>query len=214
MSAAGGDELAVPAPVYSSESESDVEEEEHAVAGSAGARMAAVLNTIISGRADAVAPRLLQAEFWREIGAEDGLHVGEWPALGALEGAAAAQAEAMRESVRLRGYCQAADETCARADAVVLERVKRGLRTLQRRGFAPAFIYVYDEAWHVLEGCWRLLGHVLSPEAPEDVVLEPAFNAHVLTRPGPPEDAAATSSAQHAERNSAQCRYVGRSPAC
>lgn len=40
----------------------------------------------------------------------------------------------------------------------------------------------------VLEPCWRLLGSVLSPDAPSDVVLEPAINAHVLSRPGDNQD--------------------------
>ena len=71
-----------------------------------------------------------------------------------------------------------------------MARVKGGLRRLRASGFAPAFIYVFDEAWLLLERSWRLLGRVLlqgthgarveEAVLEEAAVLEPAINAHVL----------------------------------
>ena len=178
-------------PGYSSESE---EEPELPPSGSAGEQMAGVLRGLLVGES-VTAPRVLQLEFWRELGAQDGLHVCELPTLGELPTEDVAAAAAMRQSIHLRGYCQARPRASA-DEAAMLERVKRGLRTLRQRGFAPAFIYIYDEAWLVLERNWRLLGHVLSPSAPSDVVLEPAMNAHVLTRP---DDAAAATATDGSE---------------
>ena len=180
------DEMVVPMPAYSSESEVE-EDEEPPPSGSVGEQMAALLRSVVAGHAADVAPRLLQVDFWRQLGARDGLHVCALSALGELPAEEGAAAATLRDSLDLRGYCQAG--ACAHDDDV-LARVKCGLRTLKERGFAPAFIYVYDEAWQVLEHSWRLLGHVLSPDAPHDVVLEPSLNAHVLTRPPAPAEAA------------------------
>ena len=180
------DEMVVPMPAYSSESEVE-EDEEPPPSGSVGEQMAALLRSVVAGHAADVAPRLLQVDFWRQLGARDGLHVCALSALGELPAEEGAAAATLRDSLDLRGYCQAG--ACPHDDDV-LARVKCGLRTLKERGFAPAFIYVYDEAWQVLEHSWRLLGHVLSPDAPHDVVLEPSLNAHVLTRPPAPAEAA------------------------
>lgn len=73
-----------------------------------------------------------------------------------------------------------------------------GLRRLKAAGYAPAFIYVYDEAWALLERQWRLLGAVLDGSAAEQAVLEPSIGAHVLTRP------IAHGQAEEAERGSTE----------
>ena len=89
------------------------------------------------------------------------------------------------------------------------------LARLRARGFAPAFIYIFDEvrvrvivmvvrvrvpnpdpnpnpnpnqAWALIEAAWALLAEVLAPGAgPEALVLEPRFypNPHPDADPNP-----------------------------
>ena len=101
------------------------------------------------GHAQSVAPRLLELDFWRELGASDGLHVCELPAVGELrESEAAAAASAMAKSVRLRGYCQA-DSMAAHEDDedATLAAVQRNSALIMPYMNKPAFI---DGSWRVL----------------------------------------------------------------
>ena len=93
----------------------------------------------------------------------------------------------MRTSLHQRGYLQGGT-VFPGEDAEILLRLSQGMRMLKRRGLAPTFIYVFDEAWLVIERYWRALSAVLHTEDCEqaDVVLEPSFFAHALERPGEP----------------------------
>ena len=184
--------LAVPLPAFSPEVSSDDEEgAEHEpieAAGSTSEHASEVLRRIVASGCDGVLPCLGDIEFWRNVGSEDGLHVCELTSRDSEvdDDVIVADAASVRDSLHKRGYSHGTRSLIRERE--VLDRVKCGLRTLKRHGFAPAFIYVFDEAWMVLEPCWRLLGSVLSPDAPSDVVLEPAINAHVLSRPGDNQD--------------------------
>ena len=161
--------------------------------GVAGARVGEVLQLLADGGTRGVSPLLFDLAFWRAEAAAEGLHVLE-------EGADAARrrrddaapadvalAQALRSSLDRRGYLQA--PPLAAADPAALAALRRMLVRLRARGFAPAFIYMFDEAWALLEAAWALLAEVLAPGAgPAALVLEPSFYAHALARPA---DAAA-----------------------
>uniref|UniRef100_A0A7S4FAP9 Uncharacterized protein n=1 Tax=Chrysotila carterae TaxID=13221 RepID=A0A7S4FAP9_CHRCT len=175
------EEFAVPLPPLSDSDAYSDDLDAGAASGSAGAHMESILSALVDGNCSAV-PELFDIAFWRDIGRLEGLHVSETEPIGA-GGACLSEVECarLRVSLKDRGYLQSSPVT---ADASALSRLSAMLRRLKQRGFAPAFIYVFDEAWLVLEMCWRALAPVIAPNEPvECVVLEPSFSAHVLSHP-------------------------------
>ncbi len=239
------EEFAVPLPVLSdSDSEDGAQDAaEDCVSGAAGAATEALLTALSHGD-ESVAPRVFDAQFWRDLGAEAGLHVLERSGGGAADDASAVSAgsgpvpagsgrdsESLARALRQRGYLasHALGEASAPShpiaqrpaahtprgpraqDHPALPALRRGLRLLKVRGVAPAFIYVYDEAWEVLGACWDLLAPVIGQlnggkgEAESDVVLEPSFFAYALARPEEAEAEAAAAAGREIVRHS----YVG-----
>lgn len=171
------DDLAIPLPVFSDEEVDDCREEP-LPSGSVGERIKALLQAIVDKSGARYCPSLLDVEFWRGFGAEDGLHVNDLERLPQ----SICEASVSRRMLDERGYLQCG----SRADAELTRRVNRGLQRLKATGFAPAFIYVFDETWLVIEAQWRLLGAVLAVDGdadPSEAVLEPSIGAHVLSRP-------------------------------
>lgn len=190
-------ELAVPLPVYSSD-EDDEPTLAHQSSGDAGERMATLLSAIVHGNGVKYAPRVMDIAFWREFGAADDLHVEELAPTG-VDGCYDAEASGLRSRLDRRGYMQVQQQVTS-TEASICSRLDRCLRRLKESGFAPAFIYVFDETWHVIERHWRLLGAVLEPagEPLAGAVLEPSFGAHVLSRPRTrPQDEACTEIQRH-----------------
>ena len=92
-----------------------------------------------------------------------------------------------RQSLDRRGYLQS-ETLFAGDEEATLAAMRQMLVRLKALGFAPAWIYIFDEAWLVLERCIRLLGDVLVPHAgsgrgAEHLVLEPSIFAHALAKP-------------------------------
>ena len=182
---------AVPLPVDSSD-EDDEDTELPTSSGDAGDKMEQLLRDIATGASRP--PTLFDAEHWRAFGAQDGLHVD---CVATAQKINSDHSAAYRKSLDERGYFQCRAED----DSELHERLTRGLRRLKAAGYAPAFIYVFDEAWIVLERWWRTLAAVLAAmEDSEDErrrlvessVLEPSFGAHVLSRPAVGSNGAAS----------------------
>lgn len=196
-------EVAIPLPFMgSSDDEASDDHDKGMQEGSEASglkalRVEEVLRSIIEGRKLASAQPLLTLSYWRKLANEEGLHVLELQP-DHLADEAAAQHEsqdALRTSLEQRGYLQAGT-VFPGADVEVLSRLSRGLQMLKRHSIAPTFIYMFDEAWLVLERCWRTLAETLCPGEAADVVLEPSFFAHSLSRP---EDPLATDAGQSRE---------------
>ena len=203
---ADDEELVMPLPVDDDESDDECVSPRPGDAdepASGGAQMEALLERVVDGDTTA-APRLFDADMWRELAVGTGLHV--------CEGSAAAAATSTNDATRLRrslderGYLQSEPLAGSSDELDALRRLKLMLDELRVRGFAPAWIYVFDEAWEVLERCWRLLAEVLAPgEPPDAIVLEPSFFAYALVRPA---EAAALEDAADA-REVVRHTYVG-----
>ena len=182
-------DFAVPPPAYSSSSEDDEEEAQRAEcdsellrpSGSAHEATSDLLRRVVADGCRAAAPLFADLAFWRALGSGYGLHVLELPQVASE--CCTTTAAAIRASVGLRGYARPRDAGRPLAERAVLDRLLAGVRGLKASGFAPAFIYVFDEAWVCLEASWRLLAESLAPGRPNDVVLEPSFFAHALARP-------------------------------
>lgn len=176
--------VAIPLPCCDSSSDEEATQTEperektDSVSGLTALRVEDALRAIVEGREHRASDKLLSLSYWREIGCQDGLHVleiepDEQPVY------PAESIPKMRTSLLQRGYLMG--DACVDAD--VLLRLSKGMKTLKRLGLAPTFIYVFDEAWVVLERCWRILAQMLDAT---DVVLEPSFFAHALSQPSDP----------------------------
>ena len=166
--------IEIPLPYLGSSSEEDAsDEDEHdkedEVSGQTGLRVEKVLQAIIEGRDHEASKALLTLSYWRDLASADGLHVlelepDEYPQ------ETVESSEAMRTTLQQRGYIEGSSAFPG-DEAAVLARLTRGMKMLKRHGLAPTFIYVFDEAWLVLERCWRTLAEVLHA-GDSDVVLE------------------------------------------
>jgi hypothetical protein len=186
------EELIMPLPVLSSDEEEEIngaqQNNDYSMpSGSAGLRVETFLEAVVAnGEAASIgaATSLFDINFWQAEAASVGLHVVELSAASAP--AASATATQCRRSLDRRGYLQS--PPLYDNDDPALVGLRAALARLKQRGFAPAFIYMFDEAWLVLERCWRLLGDVLVPDAAagtgaSQLVLEPSVFAHALSRP-------------------------------
>lgn len=193
------DDLAVPIlpPSSSSEEDEDGYGGVTAASGLAGEEMAVLLRAIANGEAEEAAPQLADVEFWREFGAPIGLHCEELAALGGEMTHSKEITANLRDNLDRGGFLLPTtdheSERCENGD--LCARLCKGLRKLKAAGFAPAFIYIFDEAWIAIERQWRLLGAVLTSDCDGDgdvttTVLEPSMGAHVLSRPVAPHGAA------------------------
>ena len=153
--------------------------------------MRALLEAIVHGQGSQHAPQLLDVEFWRALGHEHGLHVDEH-SLATRETLACSTGEPsvpLRQQLDERGYLQSCPhQKVADEVGLVCERINSALQHLKAAGYAPAFIYVFDETWAVLEHHWRLLASVLANDdssgaSVSHTVLEPSLGAHALSRP-------------------------------
>lgn len=204
---ADDEELVMPLPVDEDDSDDEsVRPTEADEPVGPAAQMEALLERVVDGDKTA-APRLFDPSMWRELAAGTGLHVCE----GGGEVAAAAASDAkeasrLRRSLDERGYLQSEALASSSDEVDAMRRLKLMIDELRVRGFAPAWIYMFDEAWEVLERCWRLLAEVLAPgEPPDAIVLEPSFFAYALVRPA---EAAALEDAADA-REVVRHTYVG-----
>ncbi|KAL3933686.1 MAG: hypothetical protein SGPRY_000177 [Prymnesium sp.] len=154
--------VAIPLPCCDSSSDEEATQTEperektDSVSGLTALRVEDALRAIVEGREHRASDKLLSLSYWREIGCQDGLHVleiepDEQPVY------PAESIPKMRTSLLQRGYLMG--DACVDAD--VLLRLSKGMKTLRRLGLAPTFIYVFDEAWVVLERCWRILAQML-----------------------------------------------------
>ena len=212
------EELIMPLPVISSDEEDDAQNYS-TPSGSAGLRVETFLEAVVAGGDTAgigAAASLFDIEFWRAEAVSVGLHVVELSA--ASVPATSAISAQCRGSLDRRGYLQS-PPLYADDDDEALLALRAALARLKQLGFAPAFIYIFDEAWLVLERCWRLLGDVLVPDAEAgtgacQLVLEPSVFAHALSKPRTEEEEAqaATEEAGAAAASSAEIQrfsYLG-----
>ena len=195
MDEEGLDGIEVPLPFLGSSSDEEEArdnetvqaEEEDEVSGQIGLRVEEVLQAIIEGRDHDASRPLLTLSYWRELASAEGLHVLELAPDGSVR-EPVDSSEELRTSLQQRGYLEGAT-VFPGDEAAMLSRLTRGMRLLKHHGLAPTFIYVFDEAWLVLERCWRTLAEVLHADE-SDVVLEPSFFAHALSRPEEPSASA------------------------
>lgn len=201
------EELVMPLPVDSSDEEDEPGPSEPAAREpnepeSTRGRMQRILEQIAEG-CSATAPALLDLSFWRKLASEEGLHVCVDRPQPLDEGCAAGEPEpveaaALRRSLELRGYF--VSSAAARPTAASDGRLARMTQRLRRHGFAPAFIYIFDEAWELLEHSWALAAAVLAPGEPAAaLVLEPSFHAHALVSSAEQAAAQAAADAGSAE---------------
>ena len=214
------DDILVPLPVDSSSDEDEAAADgRHAdedLPSSASVLVEAFLEDVVQRSAAAcvgASASLFDLDFWKNEAAQLGLHVmrPDRGSAGALPPSAP-----LRHSLDRRGYLQSPTLFPGDADEATLSALRRMLARLKQLGFAPGFLYVFDEAWLVIERCMRLLGDVLVPEAgtgrgeqaasraprqepsstlPEalpvgvqQLVLEPSVFAHALEKPASAED--------------------------
>jgi hypothetical protein len=211
------DDIVVPLPVDSSDDEGTPPEHVSAVnneacSGAAALLVEEALLGMVSGDTS-IAPALFDLDFWRRFGEIDGLHVLEPDGGHISRRVDVSEAHTLRTSLDQRGYLCSAP-VFHEADKEILARLKRALRRLKERGLAPTFIYVFDEAWSVIERGWRLLAATLRAReieggedvAEEEVVLEPSFFAHSLVHA---VDTSASNGAAraHVPRALGQCSY-------
>jgi len=199
-------ELAIPLPHFSdsdgeNSSDSRAGRDELESAQGRAAQVERVLRALAAGDCTAASVCALDIHWWRSLAAEEGLHVAEdrcnAPADALGTPLCTDEERELGRSLEQRGYCKSRPLLPATA----LRATQRMLARLKRMGIAPAFIYVFDEAWTVLEACWRGIAPVLAPDEPvENVVLEPSFSAHLLSHP---EELAAAEAAEEAQGGSA-----------
>ena len=255
------DEVVMPLPVYSSSDDDDGVDtfqpaDVHATNGANGApesareRMQRLLEQMADGCC-ATAPTLLEVSFWRNLGAEEGLHVCADPlhedgaadatlADPSIQQADTLQADTLQAHLLQADTLQAdalqADTLQAEAPHTLSDSDDRSLRCsleqrgyfvsgpalhpaaasdgrlarmtqrLREQGFAPAFIFMYDEAWEVLQQSWLLSATLLGAPASE-LVLEASFHAHAL-RSGAERAAAADAEAADGEAGVELKRYA------
>lgn len=196
------EELVMPLPVDSSDEdecemgEGDAcEEQPRADAEQSSFQVEMFLEAVVGKGGSACAgaeSSLFDLGFWRSEAAGVGLHVLEKSAASPSAGedslsSATSAATQLRQSLDRRGYLQS-ETLFAGDEEATLAAMRQMLVRLKALGFAPAWIYIFDEAWLVLERCIRLLGDVLVPHAgsgrgAEHLVLEPSIFAHALAKP-------------------------------
>jgi hypothetical protein len=157
------DDICVPLPCL----ESDEEEPrtlpvDHS--SSRGVLIEALLRSLAEGSASPAgvaraAERLQNLDFWRSLADEEDLHAlsSVWPdSQSATEsmpaGKMAERMASLRHSLDVRGYLP--PMSTAYTDGAALAALCRMCRRLRCLGFAPAWIYIFDEAWHVLSASW------------------------------------------------------------
>jgi hypothetical protein len=124
-------------------------------------RLRRALELLQDGDASAVAPEVLSEEFWRAALGRRGLEPRPPPTSGDLAVPDAALAR-MRDAIDRRGYgalrpTAAADgEAWAWPETVAAEIawLREAACALRARGWPPAFVFVFDAAWRIVDRMW------------------------------------------------------------
>ena len=161
-----GSDIHVPLPYI----ESDEEEEGGRPALSPPSAESVLLEELLrvlalggsppAGVADA-AESLLDQCFWASLAETEGLHVlgskcaeadAHWKAV-SPHAPRRDSVPSLRASLDARGYITPAMLPSCEEPAV-LKALCRMCRRLRSHGFAPVWIFIFDEAWHVLRSSW------------------------------------------------------------
>eukprot|EP00962_Isochrysis_galbana_P052700 scaffold24175_cov125-Isochrysis_galbana.AAC.4 len=127
--------------------------------------MEALLRSLAEGSVPAAglscaAAQLQDLDFWRSLADEEDLHVlsSLWPdrdhpaTTSIPAGNTAEHVASLRHSLDVRGYLPPMSPVYT--DAAALAALCRMCRRLRSLAFAPVWIFVFDEAWHVLSASW------------------------------------------------------------
>eukprot|EP01062_Namystynia_karyoxenos_P059292 TRINITY_DN50747_c0_g1_i1.p1 TRINITY_DN50747_c0_g1~~TRINITY_DN50747_c0_g1_i1.p1 ORF type:complete len:378 (+),score=93.08 TRINITY_DN50747_c0_g1_i1:79-1134(+) len=134
---------------------------------------------------------LLDPSHWEGIGSRFGLHCTAEPPQAPAAAQPAPQADGA--SLLRRGY--AATEPIG--DPAALEGLRGCMRALRDLGFAPAWIWAYDEAWQLLSAAAGAAAPTLG--AP-DALVEPTVFAYALAGAEEPDPEAARAEATGSSR--------------
>ena len=148
------DEIVMEAPPFS-----DSESEELPDLCAGGTAMEALLEALSRGEAQSYAPELLKESFWSLLSGDE-LTVGacaESPR--PVSPHSSEQAKPLRRSLDDRGHFHSQDPLTTE-DA--LSKLRAMMHRFKAQGFAPAFIWVYDESWELLRNCWQVGASVLT----------------------------------------------------
>jgi hypothetical protein len=140
----------------------------------------ACLKQVQDGQLNCVEPAALEASFWRALVPEMAAAEPSAPVAGGqpwLLDCSHLFANA-KSDLHADGYCvlpptspQSADErTEDEMSRSRLNRLQLGARRLQALGWPPVFLFMFDDAWEVLDGLWPVMRGILG----EDCELDPS----------------------------------------
>lgn len=133
--------------------------------------------------------RLLNKDFWRDIGAGAGLSIADddgraatLAAFGADTRSATPENTRVAENLRLlldRGFC-GVEGIDWEAHGVDFGSIAAGMEALKRAGWPPVFVFMFDEVWRVCEGLFDVIAPLIQDD---ELVLEASVYGWALDKP-------------------------------